>query len=244
MPLSERMPVYFPVGNQEIKATLFPPENMKPQNPGVLFIHGWGTDETHYVERAAAVAEKGGICLTFDLRGHGGSGGEFASFSRADHLQDALAAYDFLVAQKGVDKHRIGLCGVSYGGYLASILSSKRNVRWLALRSPALYKNDNFTAPTARLIANDANVFSQRGIKTQDNIALHALSKFPGSVLLVESEEDTVVPRATIENYLEILKQKLLTYKVIKRADHPLSNEEWKLEFITILSDWFAMQFK
>lgn len=242
--MPRRTPVYLTVGNQEIKATLFFPENLKPQNPAVLFIHGWTTDQTHYVERAEAVAAKGGICLTFDLRGHGASGGEFNSFSRANHLQDALTAYDFLVTQKDVDKDRVGLCGISYGGYLASILSSRRVVRWLALRSPALYKNDNFTTPTALLIAKDAKVFRQSGIKTQDSIALQALINFSGSVLLVESERDTDVPHATIENYLAVLKNKPLTYKVIKGADHPLSKETWKLEFISILSDWFAIQFK
>src|SRR5438270_12807000 len=117
--------MYFTVDNQKLKATLFYPSVLKQQNPGVMFINGWATDESHQIQRAEAVAQKGAICLTFDLRGNGLSEGEFAAFSRADHLQDAIAAYDFLTSQEGVNKNRIGVCGVSYGGYLASILASK-----------------------------------------------------------------------------------------------------------------------
>ena len=43
-----------------------------------------------------------------------------------DNLRDALAAYDTLVGYQAVDKKAIAVVGGSYGGYLATILSSLR----------------------------------------------------------------------------------------------------------------------
>lgn len=243
MSFVKKTSLFFFVKNNKIKSTLFVPKIVETKNPAVLFIHGWATGEKNYIKRAEGVAEKGAICLTFEMRGHGLSEGKLEEFSRADHLQDAIAAYDFLVLQKGVDKNRIGVCGVSYGGYLASILTTKRPILWLALKSPALYKDERFTEPTAKIIKENPKVFSQSGISAKDNLALQALSNFSGDVLLVESENDTVVTHETLTNYLEVLKNKKLTYKNIKNADHALSNEVWKNEFIAILSNWFAGKF-
>jgi pimeloyl-ACP methyl ester carboxylesterase len=237
------IPVSFPVAHQNVKGTLFFPEKKTSPAPGVLFVHGWGSSQAHYGRRAAPLVERGCVCLTIDLRGHGDSDGDFTSLARADHLEDVVAAYDFLASQEGVDRERIGVCGTSYGGYLSSILTSRRAVRWLVLRVPALYKNDNFNVPTARLIADDPHVFSQSGIAPQDNFALQALERFTGSALLIESEKDEEIAHATIENYLSVLKNKpSFTYKIIRAADHSLSEERWDQEFIKILADWFAVQ--
>src|SRR5258708_2025113 len=98
--------VSIPINNEKIKATLFYPEKMQSKNPGVLFIHGWSTGEHNYVRRAESVTAKGAVCLTISLRGHRGSDGKLDQFSRADHLQDVIAAYDYLAGQKNVDKDR------------------------------------------------------------------------------------------------------------------------------------------
>ena len=115
--------INFLVNGQKIKGTLIFPKKVKFDNPAVLFIHGWTSNETGYIPRAQVVAKHGAICLIFNLRGHGESGGSLEEFSRKDHLKDVIAAYDFLTAQKNVNKNKIGVCGASYGGYLASILN-------------------------------------------------------------------------------------------------------------------------
>lgn len=236
--------IWIKVQNQKIKGTLFYPPKVKSKNPGVLFIHGWSTGEENYVKRAAAVAEKGAICLTISLRGHSKSDGKLEEFSRQDHLEDVIAAHDFLVSQENVDPNKVGVCGASYGGYLASILSSKRNIKWLALRVPALYPDEKFNIPTAQLIIEDQNVFRQQKIETKENIALTAISQFANPMLLIESENDIVVPHQTTENYIRSMQNnKNVTHIVIKNADHDLTKEEWKQEFIDILVKWFGEKF-
>jgi esterase/lipase len=49
--------------------------------------------------------------MTFDLSGHGASSGDFELLSIADHLDDAVAAYDRLLEEREVDPARIALPG-------------------------------------------------------------------------------------------------------------------------------------
>ena len=106
--------------------------------PGVLFAHGWGGSQMHDLARSREAAGLGCVCVTFDLRGHGAGARESATVTRAQNLADLVAAYDWLAGQPNVDAGAIGVVGISYGGYLACLLTSLRRVAWLALRSPAI----------------------------------------------------------------------------------------------------------
>jgi len=232
--------IKFKIEKQTIRGTLISPKHIAKKNPGVLFIHGWSSDQAGYISRAKAISKHGAICLTFDLRGHGNSDGVFKQLSRQNHFDDVLAAYDFLVSQKNVDKQQIGVVGASYGGYLASILASKRPIKWLVLRAPALYKDELFNRPTATLIRNDVRVYRSTNIQPNENIALKSLIKFKGEILIVKSENDEEIPKQTIENYFRAINPTVtVTHKIIKGADHSLSKSKWKQKFIKILSEWF-----
>src|SRR4051812_26641645 len=73
--------------------------------PGVLLVHGWGGTQMQYLALAKQVAALGCVCLTFDLRGHGGSDNHQDTVTREDNLRDVIAAYDVLVKQPYVDKN-------------------------------------------------------------------------------------------------------------------------------------------
>lgn len=231
--------VYFSVNNQKLKGTLIFPSNPKRKNPAVLLIHGWASSEESHIPRAQAISNLGSVCLTFNLRGHGKSEGKLEEFSRADHLQDCIAAYDFLSNLEEVNTSEISACGSSYGGYLAALVAAERNIKTLVLRAPALYRDDNFTTPTAEIIKNNPQVFQQNGLNKDNNNALRALSSFNGPILLIESEKDDIVPTETVRNYLYAANPKTLTHTIMKDADHRLLKEEWKKEYIEILTEWF-----
>jgi len=186
----------------------------EPTRPGVLFIHGYGSDQRGYRSRAEAVVGAiGAVCLTFDLGGHGESSGTRASLTPLDHRRDALAAYDRLVALPGVDPNRIGVCGASYGAYLAAELVSERPVSRLLLRAPTL--------------VGDAGGRPPVGITT-----------FRGRVLVVESGEDEVIPRSTIAAYLEACGGRA-RHEVIEGATHALTDPRWQQAFVDLIVDWF-----
>jgi pimeloyl-ACP methyl ester carboxylesterase len=195
---------------------------------GLLFVHGYASDQNGYQTRAeAACRELGLICLTFDLGGHGNSTGNRLELSRQDHFQDLIAAYDWLRAVGGVDPARIGVCGASYGAYLACLLISEKPVKRLLLRAPALPGEQR---------SNDAPGERQQ-VNEPANAALHNLRNFPGDTLVLESAADEVIPHAVIDKYLAAASHG--THHVIPDAAHALVREEWNAAFIREILDWF-----
>src|SRR3954452_12973184 len=136
------------VDHQRIAGTLVTPGTLIP---GVLFVHGWGGSQEKYLERAHQIAALGCVCLTFNLRGPAETEPQHKTVTREDNLRDLLAAYDVLAGQPLVDKASIAVVGSSYGAYLAAILTERRPVHWLALRVPALYKDEDWALPKQQL---------------------------------------------------------------------------------------------
>jgi pimeloyl-ACP methyl ester carboxylesterase len=145
-------------------------------------------------------------------------------------------------AQRGVDASAIAVVGSSYGGYLAAILTSLRPVSWLALRAPALYKDAGWDRPKRQChVDPDLPAYRRRSVRWQDNRALGACAAFQGDVLIVESENDDVIPHPVIENYLAAFgKARSLTSRVIDGADHGLSAESAQRAYTTLLLNWLG----
>jgi len=225
------------VDDEIICGTLVAPGTLVP---GVLFVHGWGGSQKQYLSRAREVAALGCICLTFDLRGHANTHAQRDTVSREDNLQDVVAAYDLLARQPGIDASSIAVVGSSYGGYLASILTSLRPVRWLALRVPALYKDEDWNLPKSELRREqNLEVYRRERVRPEASIALRACATFAGDALIVESEHDKTIPHQVIVNYREALAAAhSLTYRMIEGADHGLSDPRWQQAYTTVLVNW------
>ena len=210
--------------------------------PGVLFVHGWGGSQAQDVARAREAAGLGSVCLTFDLRGHEGDAVLARTVTRADNLRDLVGAYDWLARRPTVDAASIAVVGISYGGYLAAILSSMRHVRWLSLRSPALYKDENWLQAKLELhLDRDLPAYRRRRIAATDNRALHACAGFTGDVLIVEAEHDDIVPHTVIENYVAAFASaKSLTSRVIAGADHAFSAKRQQRDYTATLVNWLT----
>jgi dienelactone hydrolase len=213
-----------------------------PQVPGVLFVHGWGGNQEQYLARAREIAALGCICLTFDLSGHAGTRRQHEIVSREHNLRDVVAAYDVLASHRNVDASAIAVVGSSYGGYLATILTSMRAVRWLALRVPALYMDSGWELPKRQLHKNqDLVAYRHRLVSAKENRALRACTTFKGDLLVIESEFDHVIPHAVISSYLDACVQPhSLTYRVIQGADHGLSEVSSQRAYTSLLVSWLT----
>jgi pimeloyl-ACP methyl ester carboxylesterase len=225
-------------GRQRLPGTLVAPA---AQVPGVLFVQGWGSGQEEYLPRARQVAALGCHCLTFEPRGVARAHPEHETIAREDNLRDVLAAYDLLAGRRPVDRSAIGVVGASYGAYLAAILASLRPVRWLALRAPALYRDEDWASPKRRLDRDELAAYRRRPLDPEANRALRACAAFGGDVLVVESERDDVVPHPAVANYLAAFgRAHSLTYRVIAGADHALSEAPWQDAYTALLVDWAA----
>jgi uncharacterized protein len=224
------------VAGKHIAGTLVGPDTLVP---GVLLVHGWDGNQDQYVARAHEIASMGCICLTFDLRGHVRHAADRDKVTREDNLRDLLAAYDVLAGHPAVDPHAIAIVGSSYGGYLAAIATALRQVRWLGLRVPALYADEEWDLPKSSLDREKLKSYRRRPLGPQDNRALAACAAFRGDVLIVESEHDDLVPHQVIQNYKNACAQaQSVTYRVISGADHALSHKEWQQTYTSLLVHW------
>src|SRR3954454_17268404 len=224
------------VDGQHIAGTLVVPATLIP---GVLFVHGWGGNQEQYLARAREIAALGCIGLAFDLRGHARTEPQHETVSRADNLRDLVAAYDELARHPAVDANAIAVVGSSYGGYLATILSADRPIRWLGLRVPALYKDEGWDLPKRQLDKAELAPYRRQPVAAPDNRALAAGAAFRGDVLIVASEHDDVVPHQVIANYRAAFAQaRSLTYRVIEGADHGLSEPRWQKAYTALLVKW------
>lgn len=182
-------------------------------------------------------------CLTVDLRAHGKTEGTIGNFSSKDFLDDVMAAYDFLVVQPNIDPSRIGVVGESFGGYLASLLSAQRKLAWMVLRVPADYPDEEFNLPKIPTLAQDRPAVSQWREQKREwgaTAALRAIHAFRGKILIVESENDDLVPHQTVQNYGDAVSEKRdLRYELMKDAPHSLSQHpDIKKQFNEMVFEW------
>lgn len=109
--------------------------------PAMLLVHGGGGRA--FREWAEHWARRGYVALAMDLAGHGPAGrlpdggpeqddqNKFRDFTSADvdqmwtyHTVAAVVrGHSLLAAQPEVDRHRIGITGISWGGYLTCIVA-------------------------------------------------------------------------------------------------------------------------
>ena len=231
-------PIDIPVDGKHIDGTLVGPDTMVP---GVMLVHGWDGSQDQYIARAHEIATLGCICITFDLRGHVRHQAQRETVSREDNLQDVLAAYDVLVGHPAVDPGAVAIVGSSYGGYLATIVSALRPVRWLALRVPALYKDGDWNVPKSQLSRQELVTYRNSTVSPDNNRALAACAAFRGDVLIVESEHDAMVPHPVIQNYMAACAQaRSLTYRMISEADHALTEKAWQQTYTSLLVNWMS----
>lgn len=113
-----------------LKATYYAPG--KP-GPGIVLLHQCNRDRSAWAPFGRAAAARGYHVIAMDYRGYGESGGE-----RDDSFQeqapviaetwpgDVDKAYDWLIAQAGVDKSRIAAAGASCG-LNQSVLLARRH---------------------------------------------------------------------------------------------------------------------
>ena len=102
----------------QLATTLYLPDGTQPTAgwPGVIMLHGLGGNrlgmnllaQTYFVNQGYAV-------LTYDVRGHGDSGG-FVTVAGPREIADLRALEAQFAARPDVDDLHIGAWGISYGG--------------------------------------------------------------------------------------------------------------------------------
>ena len=117
----------------QIQGWLLIPNQGEPPYPTILYIHGGphGWYGNQYGSDFQMLAGAGYALLFVNPRGSTGYGDEFATalsgnWGVLDH-KDLLAGVDHVIDQGYADPDRLGICGLSYGGYLTCYTIGQTN---------------------------------------------------------------------------------------------------------------------
>ncbi len=120
------------------EGSLFVPEGVGPF-PCVVFVSGSGCLERSHravVGHSAALAARGYAVFTFDKRGCGDSTGDWREVGLEPLAEDALAGCELVRADPRVDAQRVGVMGLSQGGWIGLLMAERAPwVRWVMLLS-------------------------------------------------------------------------------------------------------------
>ena len=223
----------FASGHRPLVGRVFDPSiKARGDRCGVLFVHGQRSSQEGYEHRARSVSHNlGAVCFTFDLSEHGHDAANFDRYSGYDHLDDVVAAFDCLASQRALDRARIGVCGASYGGYLAALLTAHRAVKRLILRAPSLV--ENIHSPPWQQRPSPSSEVPERFD------SLSVLRCYGGQVLVIESEKDEIIPASHIAAYLRVSSH--AERRIIHEATHALLEARWDEEFISAIVEWFRV---
>jgi dipeptidyl aminopeptidase/acylaminoacyl peptidase len=129
-------PVSFPsrLDKKPVPGTLMVPRNLDKarKHPAIVWIHGSGSDQNFigwhpgsyrmYYSASVYLAQQGYVVITPDYRGSSGYSREWATGVHmglgVSDAADVLSSADYLKTLDYVDPDRIGVWGLSYGGYL------------------------------------------------------------------------------------------------------------------------------
>lgn len=110
-----------------LAALLLVPES-EEKVPGAVILQGSGaSDRTNQWARAISdeLVRKGIAVLLTDKRGSGKSEGNWQTSDFSDLAGDAIAGVEYLRQRKEIDPTRVGLVGLSQGGWVAPLAAAK-----------------------------------------------------------------------------------------------------------------------
>jgi len=151
----------------------------------LLFFHGNRGNISDRLETIAMCQQLGLPVLLFDYRGYGRSEG---APSESGTYQDALAAWAWLVEQRGIAAERIVFLGRSLGAAIATWLAAQR-------RPGALIIESTFSS-LPELAAEAYPLLPVRWLLRYQYPVLHNLQRVHCPVMVVHSREDEFIPFA------------------------------------------------
>lgn len=108
--------------------TLYKPAEPGP-HPALVVLHGssGGTRQSEFYQHLTEYLPPAGIAVfLYDRRGSGESGGRFDTADFEMLAADGAAAVEALAARPDIDPARIGVYGISQGGWIAPIVAARR----------------------------------------------------------------------------------------------------------------------
>jgi dienelactone hydrolase len=217
------------------------------RRPAIVLVHGSGriTAEAQLAGFANRLMGAGFAVYAYDKRGVGRSAGEYANVGVSNSERmfdllagDALAAVDRLRSRRDIDPARIGLMGVSQGGWIAPLAASRSpHIRFVVTVSgPAVSVGEEIAY--SRLAGADPGSVqglsdAEIGKRMKEFNGPHGyipepvLKKLTVPSFWILGERDRSIPlgrTVAVLTSLKDLEQRPITTHVIPGVDHGLRN--------------------
>ena len=222
----------------------FPPQVERTDLPAVLVVHGgpWARDVCRLDARAQWLANRGYLCVQVNFRGSSGYGKDFLNAGDrewgAKMHDDLLYAMNHLVAQGIVDRKRMAIYGVSYGGYAALVgatftpdvfkcaisMVGPSNLNTLIESFPEYWKP--MIAMWHKRVGEDREfLWSRSPLSKVDDIRI--------PILIAQGENDPRVKRAESEQIVWAMKERGIAHEYVmyENEGHGLAKPENRLDF-------------
>jgi dipeptidyl aminopeptidase/acylaminoacyl peptidase len=213
---------------QETHAQLFlPRETTSKPHPAILFFHGgprrqmllgFNPKRSYswiYAFNQYLVAE-GYIVLSVNFRGGIGYGLEYREADNfgpggGSELNDVLGAITYLRGRQDVDSHRLGIWGASYGGLMAALgLARASDALAAGVDYAGIHNWSTFLSSVGEPIdGDDAN---RRAVESSP---IATIDQWHSPVLLVQADDDRVVPSQQAAELIEGLRSHNIDHDVI-----------------------------
>jgi uncharacterized protein len=223
--------------------------------PTIVVLHGVKKNRTDVLRAALMLRNAGFNVLVFDGRGHGSSEGRYVTYGFYER-RDVEAAIEWLVAEKKIDRGRVGMAGESMGAAIAlQVAAHNPWIRAVWADSPFASLRrvaEEFARRVTRLpgaVLNPvlwttlqiANYRGKFDVKTVDPLALAARITCP--VFLVHGTADQLISIAHSENIYEALGGEKDIWTV-EGARHARSVRHAKREYSERLTRFFNEKLK
>ncbi len=237
-------------------------------NPGAVFIHGSGrSDRTNqwYQEIARHLASHNIAVLLPDKRGCHKSEGDWRKADFHDLAADSIAGVKALQRQNRVDPKRVGLIGISQGGWIAPLAASKYDVAFVISVSSATVtpieqfryehtqdlREEGFPKAFAHISFPFARLLlrfqwpSWQDVKDFDPIPLWQTMAAPSLLVFGDEDKNVPVPQSIrrLESTIKQTRQHNLTVKVFHGSGHGLrepGSKQIRSDFLNLLVEWIT----
>lgn len=240
-----------------LRGSLHVPDGEGP-HAAVLVCHGFTGNRMEsgflFVGLSRALEAAGLASLRFDYCGSGESDGEFREMTASTERADTLAALDFLKSLPEIDAGRVGLMGLSFGGFMtACTLGSRDDVKaaalWSAAGTMSGRRKEKLDKAARKQLAqrgwlNQAGL--QLGEAFFDDLQTHRpydeIARYAGPVLVIHGTADGSVPLAEAEKYVSVLEGRpggRAEHLFVEGGTHCFDNWDQRQTVYARTVDWF-----
>jgi dipeptidyl aminopeptidase/acylaminoacyl peptidase len=206
---------------QEIEGWLYlPPLAEGSKAPLILEVHGgptlaWGDG---YVHEFQVLAGQGYAVLAPNPRGSAGYGEAFCKKVLndwgGDDFRDLMAGIDHVIATEPVDGTRLGIGGISYGGYMTNWAITQTN-RFKA----AVSRNGISSLPNSSMLSDQAVWFELAmtdEAKRRDRSPLILVDHIETPLLLLHASDDLRCPTSESLQLFTLLRKRKHTVEMVR----------------------------